>query len=283
MTTPLPGKGPNIWDTLTHDQPQFIVDRSTGDVACDSYHRYEEDIALLKELNVDFYRFSIAWSRILPTGLPNQVNEKGIEYYTKVLDALIENNIIPIVTIYHWDLPQYLQNIGGWANPKIVTYFTEYSRILFDNFGDKVPIWATFNEPKQVCQQGYGGVDKAPVLASSGLADYQCNHNLLKSHASVYHLYNDTYRSKYNGKEDILKYHHLIFIYVSGKIGIVLDGGFAILENNNEENLAAQHRSMQFGVSQYLTSAFICLFFLKILVWSLRSPNLPRKLPSSND
>lgn len=227
------GKGANIWDTLTHDRPEFIADGSNGDIACDSYHRYMEDIELLKDMKVDFYRFSIAWTRILPNGLTNTLNQKGIDYYKKVIDALIENKITPMVTLYHWDLPQHLQDIGGWVNPKIVDYFTEYSRIVFDNFADKVPIWTTFNEPSQICKQGYGAQDKAPVLGSSGLADYQCTHNLLKSHASAYHLYNNDYRSKYNGVT---------------KIGIVLDGGFAILENENEENVAAQHRSMQFGV-----------------------------------
>lgn len=150
-------------------------------------------------MKVDFYRFSISWTRILPNGLTNTANEKGIEYYRKVIEALLENGIAPMITLYHWDLPQNLQNIGGWTNPKIVTYFTEYSRIVFDHFADKVPVWTTFNEPAQICKQGYGAVDKAPVLDSSGLADYQCTHNLLKSHANVYHLYNNNYRSKYSG------------------------------------------------------------------------------------
>lgn len=195
------GKGVNIWDTLTHEQPYLIADNSSGDIACDSYHRYHEDIELLKAMNVDFYRFSISWARILPNGLSNIINRKGIEYYEKLIDALIANNITPMVTLYHWDLPQYLQNIGGWVNPKIITYFTEYARIMFDHFAEKVPIWTTFNEPSQICKQGYGGADKAPALDASGLADYQCTHNLLKSHASVYHLYNNYYRNKYGGNK----------------------------------------------------------------------------------
>lgn len=258
------GKGENIWDHLVHNYPYFISDMSNGDVACDSYHRYLEDIELLKDLKVNFYRFSISWARILPNGLTNSYNEKGIEYYGKVIDELVKNGITPMVTLFHWDLPQHLQQIGGWANPKIVKYFTEYARIIFDKFADRVPIWTTFNEPAQVCKQGYGGTDKAPVLNSNGLADYQCNHNLLKSHASVYHLYDNNYRSKYNGK-----------------IGIVIDGGYLFPETDTEANLAAQHRGFQFGVTHQTppNSALKC----HLSVRSLRSPHLPRRLPPNHD
>lgn len=175
------------------------MDRSNGDVACDSYHKYLEDVALLKELGVDFYRFSLSWSRILPT-FSTKVNQKGIDYYNKLIGALLANNIQPMVTLYHWDLPQYLQDIGGWTNPVIADYYLTYVRTAFEHFGDRVPYWITFNEPKQICQEGYGDIEKAPAIDRKGIAEYLCTHNLLKSHARAYHLYDDEYRSKYNGK-----------------------------------------------------------------------------------
>lgn len=160
-----------------------------------------EDVEILKDLGVDFYRFSISWTRILPNGLPNKINQKGIEYYNKLINALIENNITPMVTIYHWDLPQYLQNLGGFTNPIIVELFTQYAEILFREFGDRVKIWTTFNEPTQVCMAGYGDMQKAPALASSGILDYLCAHNLIKAHASAYHLYYDKFQATQNGNK----------------------------------------------------------------------------------
>lgn len=154
---------------------------------------------MLSELGVDFYRFSISWTRILPSGLSNNINQKGIEYYDKLIDELLKNDIQPMITMYHWDLPQNLQNLGGWANPKIVDLFRDYARVLFDNYGDRVKVWSTFNEPAVVCKSGYGG-SFAPGLGMSGLADYQCSHNILKAHANVYHMYNDEYRSSQKGE-----------------------------------------------------------------------------------
>lgn len=185
---------------MTHEHPDFIKDKSNGDTACNSYYKYKEDVQLLKGLGVNFYRFSLSWSRILPNGFSSSVNQKGIDYYNNVIDELIENGITPMITIYHWDLPQPLQDIGGWTNPKIVDYFTDFARVAFDNFADRVPIWITINEPNPICREGYGDNGKAPALESSGLAEYSCAYHLLKAHASVYHLFNNEYRSKLNGR-----------------------------------------------------------------------------------
>lgn len=154
---------------------------------------------LLKDLKVNFYRFSLSWARILPNGLSNSLNQNGIDYYNNVINELLENGITPMITIYHWDLPQSLQDIGGWANPKIIDYFTEFARIAFDNFADRVPYWITINEPNPICRDGYGDNYYAPALGSNGLAEYYCAYHVLKAHASVYHLFNDKYRSKLNG------------------------------------------------------------------------------------
>ncbi|XP_025830262.1 myrosinase 1-like [Agrilus planipennis] len=194
------GKGENIWDHLTHNHTHLIRDRSNGDIACDSYHKYKEDIALLKDLGVSVYRFSFSWSRIFPHGHPYKPNPAGIAHYVAFLDELAANNITAMATLFHWDLPQPLQELGGWTNPRIVPCFAEYAKVAFENFGSKVKYWITVNEPHQVCQEGYGSDNLAPVLNMSGIADYQCGHNLIKAHAIAYHIYNDTYRHLYNGK-----------------------------------------------------------------------------------
>lgn len=169
-------------------------------MACDSYHKYIQDVKMLKELGVNFYRFSISWARIMPDGLPNRLNQKGIEYYNNLINALVENGIMPMVTLYHWDLPQYLQKIGGFTNERIVDYYINYASVAFELFGDRVKLWSTFNEPKQICQSGYGSVGKAPALNASGIADYQCSYNLIKAHATTWHLYDSQYRSSQQGK-----------------------------------------------------------------------------------
>lgn len=180
----------------------MISDRGTGDIACNSYYAYMEDVKILKELGVNFYRFSISWARIMPQGLAISINHKGIEYYNNLINALVENGITPMVTLFHWDLPQYLQKIGGFTNERIVDYFADYANVAFEQFGDRVKYWSTFNEAEQICQAGYGSDGKAPALQSSGLADYQCSYNLIKAHAGAWHLYDDKYRSSQQGKEN---------------------------------------------------------------------------------
>ncbi|XP_025830274.1 myrosinase 1-like isoform X1 [Agrilus planipennis] len=194
------GKGESTWDWHTHNHPELVADGSNGDIACDSYHKYEEDIELLKYLGVDFYRFSLSWSRIFPSGHPYNVNYEGVNHYNKILNLLVANNISAMVTLFHWDLPQRLMELGGLTNPRFVTYYTEYARTAFEHFGDRVKYWLTFNEPFQTCVYSYGDKRMAPALQMPGIADYLCGHNLLKAHAAVYHLYNTTYKSKYKGK-----------------------------------------------------------------------------------
>lgn len=220
-------------------------------MACDSYHKYLEDVALLKSIGAKLYRFSLSWSRILPTGLPNSINEKGIDYYNKLIDALLENDIEPLITLYHWDLPQKLQDVGGWANKRIVNYFTDYARVAFDNFGDRVKLWTTINEPNAVCRGGYGNGGGAPALHSDGIGEYQCAHNLINAHASVYHLFNNEYKNKMNGM--VLPLYHLYslhkFIYFEGKLGFVMDSLNMMAEDESAESLEVQERAFQFSVS----------------------------------
>lgn len=194
------GKGENIWDRYTHSNPGLIRDKGNGDIACDSYHKYEEDVQLIKNAGGKIYRFSLSWSRILPTGFSNNVNGKGIEYYNKLIDELIKNGIEPMITLFHWDLPQPLQELGGWTNPLLADYFADYAKVAFENFGDRVKKWITFNEPLEFCLFGYGMDVFAPAMKMSGVADYLAAHTVLKAHAKAYHLYDDEYRPSQEGE-----------------------------------------------------------------------------------
>ncbi|XP_069695509.1 myrosinase 1-like [Periplaneta americana] len=194
------GKGVNIWDTHTHTRSDLIADQSTGDIACDSYHKYKEDVQLMKELGVDFYRFSFSWSRILPNGHVNEVNQAGIDYYNNLIDELTANGIQPYATMYHWDLPQPLQDIGGWPNPVIAEYFEDYARILFSNFGDRVKYWITFNEPSTFTGGYESEKGHAPSIGALGVGKYLATHTVLKAHARVYHLYDENFRASQQGK-----------------------------------------------------------------------------------
>ncbi|BFZ09250.1 hypothetical protein BsWGS_12289 [Bradybaena similaris] len=191
------GKGVSIWDTFAHSGK--IVGGETGDVACDSYHLYQEDVKMLESLGVDFYRFSIAWTRILPNGTTANINQAGINYYNRLIDALLAKNITPMVTLYHWDLPQALQDYGGWKNESAVNIFGEYARICFKEFGDRVKHWITFNEPYIFIWLGYGIGMLAPGLVEPGDGVYQVAHNVIKAHTRAYHIYNENFRSSQKG------------------------------------------------------------------------------------
>jgi len=161
-----------------------------------------------------FYRFSIAWTRIIPDG--GEVNAKGIEYYNNLINELIANGIEPVVTMYHWDLPQYLQDLGGWMSPLIIDHFEYYADTLYKHFGDRVKTWITFNEPYVFCYKGYSSGTKAPLIHASGVGEYLCGHHMLQSHAAAYHLYKNSY-----------------FEEQQGEIGISFDIGFYYAANAN--------------------------------------------------
>src|SRR5665213_480573 len=147
------GKGESIWDRYSHTAGK-IKDASTGDVACDSYHRYKEDIALLQQMHLTSYRFSIDWPRIQPegTGLPNR---KGLDYYSRLVDELLAAKIRPLPTLYHWDLPLALENKGGWTNRDLAGYFADYAGIVAKTIGDRITHWIIFNEPWIFTTMGY--------------------------------------------------------------------------------------------------------------------------------
>jgi len=173
------GKGPSIWDTFSHI-PGKTHHGDTGDVACDSYHRYPEDIELMKRLGLGGYRLSLSWPRIQPTGT-GAPNAKGLDYYNRVIDGLLEAGIKPVVTLYHWDLPQALQDKGGWANREVADWFEEFAGIAGEAFGDRVAKWITLNEPWVVAHVGYRDGRHAPGIRDAAQA-VAANHHLLLAH-----------------------------------------------------------------------------------------------------
>ena len=154
------GRGPSIWDTFSHT-PGKVWNGDTGDVADDHYHRLEEDLDLMKNLGLEAYRFSIAWPRIQPTGT-GPANELGIDFYRRLVDGLLARGIRPIATLYHWDLPQALEDNGGWTNRATAYAFADYARIMGEALGDKVVTWTTLNEPWCSAYLGYGSGAHAP-------------------------------------------------------------------------------------------------------------------------
>lgn len=147
------GKGESIWDRFSHT-PGKVQGGDTGDVACDHYHRWESDLQLVKELGLNAYRFSIAWPRILPNGR-GQINQAGLDFYKRILDRVLELHIEPFVTLYHWDLPQAIQDHGGWSARHNVEAFVEYADVVTRAFGDRVKNWTTFNEPWVIAFVGH--------------------------------------------------------------------------------------------------------------------------------
>ncbi|MCX8058488.1 MAG: GH1 family beta-glucosidase [Spirochaetes bacterium] len=173
------GKGLSIWDVFAHN-PSNIADGSNGDIACDHYHRYEEDIDIMDKLHYDAYRFSISWPRIFPQG-KGQINEKGVDFYDRLIDLLLKKGIKPFVTIFHWDLPFELQKNGGFLDRNISDYFADYVSFLIKKFGDRVEYWITLNEPYIFSVLGHFTGEHAPGIKSLP-SFFISTHNLLLSH-----------------------------------------------------------------------------------------------------
>ncbi|MGA1459471.1 MAG: GH1 family beta-glucosidase [Candidatus Nanopelagicaceae bacterium] len=173
------GRGQSIWDTFCK-VPGKVANFENGDMACDHYHRYKEDLDLMKWMGVKAYRFSVAWPRVIPDGV-GRVNEMGLDFYDRLIDSLLEREIAPWLTMYHWDLPEALQLRGGWNNREVVEWFGEYAEMLTSRFGDRVKNWMTLNEPLCSAWLGHLYGDMAP-----GIKDLQTalnvSHHLLMSH-----------------------------------------------------------------------------------------------------
>jgi beta-glucosidase len=180
------GAGPSIWHHFAHNRGR-IANGETGDLACDHYHRYLDDIDLMADLGLRAYRFSVAWGRVLPEGR-GQVNQPGLDFYQRLVDALLERGIRPMLTLYHWDLPAALYDRGGWLNPDSPDWFADYAQVLFHALDDRVPLWVTLNEPWVVSVLGYLDGEMAPghrdLFAAPRVA-----HHLLLAHANAVAAY----------------------------------------------------------------------------------------------
>ncbi|KAG0610477.1 hypothetical protein M758_7G069000 [Ceratodon purpureus] len=243
------GRGPSIWDTFSHETGK-IKGNGTGDVAVDQYHRHKEDVWLMKDLNMDAYRFSISWSRIFPNGV-GEVNWKGVKYYDHLVKELLEHGIEPYVTLYHWDMPQALEDsMGGWLNPDIVDAFSKYARFCFERWGSKVKHWITFNEIYTFSTGGYQTGGKAPgrcsppygncAAGNSSTEPYLVSHHALLSHAHAVDIYRKEFKD-----------------FQKGEIGITTDSGwFLPLDSNSTLDKQAAEEAMDENLGRYLDPIF---------------------------
>jgi beta-glucosidase len=225
------GRGDSIWDAFCR-VPGNVENGDSGEIACDHYHRMEEDVALMKELGLQAYRFSIAWPRIQPTG-QGDPNPEGIAFYNRLIDCLLENDIEPWVTLYHWDLPQTLQDeFGGWLSPDISPLFGDYARICFEQFGDRIKHWITLNEPWCSAVLGYGIGAHAPGHIDPD-EPYLAAHHLILSHARAVQIY----------RRD--------FDRSDGQIGITNNCDWRYPLTNSPADKAAAQRSIEFFLAWF--------------------------------
>jgi beta-glucosidase len=226
------GAGPSIWQRFSHS-PGRTHEGQTGDVACDHYRLYRDDVRLMAELGLNAYRFSIAWSRVLPEGT-GRVNEGGLGFYDRLVDALLEHGIRPNATLYHWDLPAALDDRGGWLNRDVADWFADYARVVFRRLGDRVPMWATLNEPWVVTDGGYLHGALAPGHRNLFEAPI-ATHNLMRAHGAAVQAY------RAEAKE---------------KIGLVVNLEPKVPATDRPEDLEATRRADAYMNRQYLDPVF---------------------------
>ncbi|XP_031274757.1 beta-glucosidase 12-like isoform X1 [Pistacia vera] len=242
------GRSPSIWDNFTHTYPERISDGSNGDVAVDFYHRYKEDVKIMKDMNTDALRFSISWSRVLPGGkLKRGVNKEGIRFYNNLINELLANGLQPFVTIFHWDVPQALEDdYGGLLSSRIVDDFRDFAELCFKEFGDRVKHWITLNEPNMFTTEGYDlgnwapgrcskWVNSACEAGNSATEPYIVGHNLILSHAAAVELYKQQYQAKQRGQ-----------------IGVILTTTWLIPYDNSKPNIEAAKRGIDFNLGWFM-------------------------------
>lgn len=227
------GAGPSIWQRFAHS-PGRTTNGETGDIACDHYNRYKSDVQLMRELGLKAYRFSISWSRVFPDGT-GRVNAGGLGFYERLVDELLANGITPNATLFHWDLPAALDDRGGWLNRDIAEWFGDYARVMFDALGDRVPMWATLNEPWVVTDGGYLHGALAPghrSLHETPIA----SHNLLRAHGRGVQAFRAAART--------------------GQIGLVVNLEPKDAATDNDADVAAARRGDAYMNRQYLDPVF---------------------------
>ncbi|KAI7228135.1 glycoside hydrolase family 1 protein [Hortaea werneckii] len=240
------GRGDSIWDTFCRI-PGKIADGTSGDVACDSYHRYKEDVALLKQLGAKAYRFSISWSRVIPLGgRKDPINGPGLQYYVNLVDDLVANGIVPMITLFHWDLPQALYDrYGGFLNKEeYVQDYVNFARVMFGALGSKVKHWITYNEPWCSTILGYSIGQFAPghtndrtksAVGNSAIEPWLAGHNILVSHGAAVRVYREEFKPK-----------------DGGQIGITLNGDWVEpWDPNDQEDVKACERKLEFSIAWY--------------------------------
>lgn len=228
------GAGPSNWHRFAHT-PGQTANGETGDVACDHYRRWRGDVALMAALGLQAYRFSISWSRVLPEGR-GRVNPAGLDFYARLVDALLERGIQPSATLYHWDLPAALEDRGGWLNPDVAGWFADYAATLFAALGDRVPMWATLNEPWVVAHAGHLEGVHAPGHRSL-FEPPRVAHNLLRAHGAAVQAY------RASG--------------ASGRIGLVVNLEPKYPASERPEDVAAAARADAYMNRQYLDPVFL--------------------------
>ncbi|KAI0657621.1 beta-glucosidase 1B [Cubamyces menziesii] len=249
-STDVDGRGKSIWDDFAK-LPGKTLDGRDGEVATDSYKRWQEDLDLLVHYGVKSYRFSIAWSRIIPLGGRNDpVNEAGIQWYSNLIDALLERGIVPFVTLYHWDLPQALYDrYGGWLSKEIVDDYVNYAKICFERFGDRVKYWLTMNEPWCISVLGHGRGVFAPGRSSdrtrspegdSSKEPWIVGHNVILSHAYAVKLYREQFKAAQGGT-----------------IGITLNGDWALPYDDSPENIAAAQNALDVAIGWFADPIYL--------------------------
>ena len=221
------GRGLSVWDAFSHRAGK-VYNGETGDVACDHYHRYKEDVALMREIGLKAYRLSISWSRIMPEGV-GTVNQAGLDFYDKLIDELLANDIQPYVTLFHWDLPLALHHRGGWLNRFSFDWFADYTRVVVARLGDRVRNWMTFNEPSVFTMLGYVSGIHAPGDQIAEGEKYRIAHHVLMSH----------------GKSSQMIRAHV----PNAKIGIAANGTMGIPATSSQADIDAA-RNFMFDASE---------------------------------
>lgn len=238
------GRGASIWDTFSKEAGN-VENGDNGDIACNSYHRYKEDVQLVKELGADIYRFSISWSRIFPTGT-GEINQKGLDYYHRLVDELVANGIEPMCTLYHWDLPQTLQDEGGWNNRKTIKAFVDYAELIFREFSGKITKWITINEPWCVSfLSNYIG-EHAPGNKDLQLA-VNVSHHLLVAHGQTVRRFRE--------------------LNIDGEIGFAPNTTWKEPFSTNEQDVNACKREIGFLIDWFFDPVFTGSYPAHLVEW----------------
>ncbi len=238
------GKGEGIWDRFSHRTGNIFND-DNGDIACDHYHHYPEDVLLASRMGIKAYRFSVSWPRVLPNG-KGRVNAAGLDFYERLVDKLLEKEIQPVVTLYHWDLPQAIQDLGGWENRDTIDWFAEYAQIMFDRLSDRVRVWGTQNEPRVAAFIGYGAAVMAPGIPDYSRA-FQVAHHLLMAHGNTLKVF------RQGGYQ--------------GEIGIFIDSENVMPASSSEQDELAAQRYYEMDTGFFTDALFLGKYPPMLIDW----------------